>query len=204
MRRTIAIILTLCLAVLLPGCGTKGEGPAAAATSSGPSSAAEVDFTNTDFSGHWEVSQVFDSAGEAVSAERLAELGSFTLELLTDGTYFVYDASGAVLGQGRYTVQKDVMTLEADGVQTIYTITGQDTLSGATADGSVTLLTRQPEPAAAADEEEPGDDTAEGENVTTSPEGTEEEADIPEDDTDIPEDDSESVSPSAETTPAAA
>ena len=203
MRRTIAIILALCLAALLPGCGAKTEGPAASGISSGPSSTAEPDFTNTDFSGHWAVSQVFDSAGEAVSAERLTELGCFTLELLTDGTYFVYDTAGAVLGQGRYSVEKDVMTLEAGGVQTIYTVTDQDTLRGATADGSVTILIRQPEPTPAVDEEEPDDDTAEGEDVTTSPEETED-IDIPEDDIDIPEDDSAPASPSAETTPAAA
>jgi hypothetical protein len=185
MRRTIAIILALCLAALLPGCGTKSEGPVTSGASSNPSSVEKPDYTNTDFSGHWAVSQVFDSAGEAVSSDRLAELGGFTLELLMDGTYFVYDASGAVLGQGRYTVQKDVMTLEAGGVQTIYTVTDQDTLSGATSDGSVTILTRQPEPAPAVEEEEPVDDTAEGEDVTTSPEETEEDIDIPDDDSTV-------------------
>lgn len=198
MKKIIAIILALCVMALLPACGVRNDTPPAAGESPSASPATAVDFTGTDFSGHWAISQAFDSEGAEVSAAKLAELGGFTLELLPDGAYFVYDAAGAVLGQGSYTVEKDIMILEAKGVQTIYTAMDANTLRGATADGCVTVLTRQPEPAPTPDEQEP-DDTSEGEDETGEP--GDEEDDIPEEDApeeDAPEEDSASAAPSTE------
>lgn len=189
MRRIIAVISALCVVALLTACVDQSDTLPAAGESPSASPSAAVDFTGTDFSGHWAVSQAFDSEGAEVSADKLAELG-FTLELLPDGTYFVYDAKGVVLGLGSYKVEKDIMILEATDVQTIYTVTDANTMRGATADGCVTVLTRQPEPEPTPDEQEP-EDMTEGEDMTGETEDMEE-------DIDFQEEDSASASPSAE------
>ncbi|NLT98653.1 MAG: hypothetical protein GXW96_10985 [Christensenellaceae bacterium] len=194
MRRIIAVISALCAMALLAACGAQSNTrPAAGESPSAPPSA-EADYTGTDFSGHWAVSQAFDSEGAEVSADRLAELG-FMLELLPDGTYFVYDAKGEVLGPGSYKVEKDIMILEAKGVQTIYTVIDANTLRGATADGCVTILTRQPEPEPTPDEPEP-EDMSEGEDMTGEAEEEEEDIDIPEED--VSEENGSPASPSTE------
>ncbi|MGI5919923.1 MAG: hypothetical protein ACOX8N_09830 [Christensenellales bacterium] len=179
MRRIIAVILALCAMALLAACGAQSDTLPAAGESSSASPSAAADFSGIDFSGHWAVSQAFDSEGAEVSADKLTELG-FILELLPDGTYFVYDAEGEVLGPGSYKVEKDIMILEAKGVQTIYTVTDANTLRGATADGCVTVLTRQPEPEPTPDEEP--EDMYEGEDMTGETEEAEEDIDIPEED----------------------
>ena len=191
MRRIIAVVSALCAIALLAACGDQGEKPPAAESPSASPSAA-ADFTGTDFSGHWAVSQAFDSEGAEVSADKLAAL-NFTLELLPDGTYFVYDAEGKVLGPGSYKVEKDIIILEAKGVQTIYTIADANTLRGATADGCVTVLIRQPEQEP--EEQEP-EDMSEGEDTAGEMEETEEDTDIPEED--VSEEGSASASPETE------
>lgn len=203
MRKSIAIILMLCVTAAFAGCGQQTNGTVPQGQTAPSASATQADYTNTDFSGHWAVTAVYDQAGNAISSDKISELGSFTLELLTDGTYFVYDASGAVLGQGSYLVNKDVMTLSAGGVQTLYTVMDKDTLRGAAADGSVTVLVRQPEETPAVDEEEPGE-TGEDADVSETPEDVEEDIDIPDEETDIPEDGSTATAtpePDASTTP---
>lgn len=165
MRRIIAVILALCATtLLLPACGIQSDAPPVGNDPSA-SPATAADFTDTDFSGHWAISQVFDSQGAEVSADKLAKLEGFTLELLPDGTYFVYDEEGIVLGPGRYKVEKDNLILEAKDVQTIYTVADVNTLRGATVDGCITVLTRQPEPAPTSDEQGPD----EGEDETGEP-----------------------------------
>jgi|GEM_PF-3270456 len=194
MRKTIAIVLSLILAAAFSGCDQQKEGSTSQATTPAPSATTEPDFSDTDFSGHWAVSAVYDSAGDTVSESKMKSLGGFTLELLTDGTYFVYDESGAVLGQGSYTVNKNVMALSAGGVQTIYTVMDKDTLRGAATDGSVTVLTRQPEETPAIDDgDQPDDDTGDGTDVSGQPDDTDEDTDIPDD----------SAEPSASATPGA-
>jgi len=179
MRRIIAVISALCVMALLAACGAQSNTLPAAGESPSASPSEAADFTGTDFSGHWAVSQAFDSEGTEVSAAKLAVLG-FTLELLPDGTYFVYAAEGEVLGSGSYKVEKDSMILEAKGVQTIYTVIDANTLRGATEDGCVTVLTRQPEPEPTPDEQP--EDMFEGEDMTGETQEAEEDIDIPEED----------------------
>ncbi len=150
MKRTFLMILALCLLAALAGCkdDSAAESPAytPAPADATPSSTTAPDYTNTDFSGHWAVSEVYDSAGEQVTGDSFAALDTgFMLELLKDGVYFVYDAQGAVLGQGTYAVGGDLLTLTAGGAQTVYTITDENTFRATAADGSVTVMARQPE-----------------------------------------------------------
>lgn len=188
MKRVFLMILLLCLLAAMAGCkdGSPSESPTQTATPvPGASSAAEMDYAAADFSGHWAVSELYDTAGKQVTGSAFEALDTgFMLELLADGKYFVYDAEGAVLGQGTYAVSGDVLTLDAGGAQTVYDIADENTLRATAADGSVTIMARQAEEAPE-EAVEPDDETdVEDEDL---PEVTDEETDIPDEDAELAE-----------------
>lgn len=180
MKRAFLMILALCLLAALAGCGSKAPDNSPAQTtnpvsSDTPANSTAPDFGSADFSGHWAVSEVYDSAGEQVTGPAFDALDTgFMLELLTDGVYFVYDDAGAVLGQGTYAVNGDLLTLTAGSAQTVYTITDVDTLRATAPDSSVTVMSRQPEEAPEVTVPEDGEDTEDGDapesGETESPE----------------------------------
>lgn len=141
-------ILILCLAaalLALSACGGGGDtAPTATPTPSvTPSPTPAPDFSGTDFSGRWHVSEIIDSNGTALSDGEKEELGTaFTLELLSGGSYFVYDDDGKALGQGAYAVTQDRLTLKAGDNDTVYEIVDADTLRVTQPDGSVTVMKR--------------------------------------------------------------
>ncbi len=180
MKRAFLMILALCLLAAMAGCGdgAQTENPAQTATPApGTSSSSTPNYAAADFSGHWAVSEVYDTKGTQVTGSAFDALDTgFMLELLADGKYFVYDPEGTVLGQGTYAVSGDVLTLTAGSAQTVYTITDENTLRATAADGSVTVMARQPEEAPE-EVAEPDDETdIEDEDL---PEVTGEETDIP-------------------------
>lgn len=119
------------------------------------------DFSGVDFTGTWSVSQVKDSNGEAISTDKLKEIGAdFTIELTGDGMYIISDADGKEIGQGTYSVAQNALTLTASGGNTVYTIQDENTISSPAADGSITIMAR-----CCVDTTED-----EGEQATTSPE----------------------------------
>ena len=179
MKRTFVIILALTLLFALAGCSneTGTEGPDETAATSAPTSmsTSAPDYSDTDFSGHWGVSEVYDAAGDSVTGSALAALQpDFTLELVEGGAYFIYDSTDAVLGQGTYTVETDVMTLTAGDAQTVYAIADENTLRCTADDGSVTVMTRLPEEDIEEDAEDDGDvcedDPAQGDDANVSDE----------------------------------
>ena len=151
MKRCCAILLVLVVltATLLAAC-TKDGAPEPTPTqtpgmSSTPTSVPTTppDFEDIDFSGTWIVSKVLDSSGVAVSPEQISTLGAdFTLELSQSGAYFLYDAQGALLGQGEYRVAQAELILSAGEMQTIYAIQDANTLRCTADDGSVTVMKR--------------------------------------------------------------
>lgn len=149
-------ILILLLAVplfALSACGS-GNTPAATPTpAETPAPTPTPDFSGTDFSGRWQVAEIIDSNGAAVDEAKKQELDAgFTLELLPDGTYFVYDESGMALGQGEYGVTLNEMVLRAEDEQTAYEIVDSDTLRITQPDASVTVMRRVAETCADTDE----------------------------------------------------
>jgi hypothetical protein len=101
------------------------------------------EYAIADVAGTWCVGSILNSAGEPLSDSKIEELGAgFSLELLEDGNYFVYDADSAVMGQGTYTVDKNLLTLSAADTETVYTIDDENTLSVTSQDDSVTVMVR--------------------------------------------------------------
>ncbi len=173
MRRSCAILLVLVmLTALLASCtdgGTPAGGTPGATATPQPT---PISYTGADFSGKWAVSALYDSSGKALSADEIAQAGAnFSLELLEDGLYFVYDAQGAPIGQGTYSVSQQELTFSASGAQTVYAIESIDTLRCEAEDGSVTVMARVAEPEEELMEPEGGDtaetDTAETDTAET-------------------------------------
>jgi len=170
MRKYIVLILFLMIfAYLSAACG-QNEVPAQSAATPSPTGTPAPtptpDYTNTDFSGTWYVSGVFASNGTTLNSREMQALGAdFTMEILADGIYYIYDAEGAAIGKGDYLVSHKRLTCFADGQKTVYEIQDADTLICTAADNSVTVMSRRPpEP-----EEETGDrETHSGEETETS------------------------------------
>ncbi len=180
MKRCFVLLLTA-LVLLLGACGNSNEAPPSGETESVPSenpsptATPTPDFAGTDFSGRWHVFEIIDSNGLPVSDAEKQNMGAgFILELLANGTYFVYGADGKVLGQGAYSVALNQLTLTAQGSQTVYEITDADTLRITQPDTSATVMKRE-----AKESTEEGD-VIEGETSGETPEGDviEEEADF--------------------------
>ncbi len=176
------IILVAALVLVLSACSGAGEvletlptdSPAIAEATpeQTPTPTTPPDYAGIDFSGSWYVDQLIDSNGDTVSQGEMQGLGSdFTLELLPEGTYFVYNAKDAVLGQGIYTVAQNLLTLTAGESQTVYEIQDENTLQSKQADNSVTVMKRvmadpaEDDPDSDTPEETTGEDTANGETA---------------------------------------
>ncbi len=201
MKKAIAMILALCVLAALSGCGQNTPEPEQP-TEPGAIATPEPVYTAADFAGHWTVSEVYDVKGQPVTGSELTALGSFTLELLADGTYFVYDAAETALGQGSYALSGKVLTLSAGSLETSYEVTDINTLRCKSEDGSVTVLTRLPEEPEENMEEDIIDDEVPDDGITEGgEEGTEEPLpeDTIEEETDLPEDEGVPVETEAET-----
>ena len=157
-----SFIIFLCTAFLmaaLAGCAPavpKESAPAStpAVTKTAPPAPSQPpapDFSGTSFTGNWIVSKVTASDGTPASENEIKQIGAdFTLEILKDGIYFVYNAKGKVLGQGKYVVEKDAMTMTAGDKTTVYKILDGNTMQSAAVDGSITTMSKnkaQPEDA---------------------------------------------------------
>jgi len=177
MNRSRAILLVLVvLTALLAACTDSGVPESSGTPQSTPVSTpvpTVPDYSGVDFSGIWTVYALYDSAGAPVSEDKLAEAGAdFSLELLSGGTYFLYDADGKPLGQGTYSVERDEMTLTAGGQQTLYVIEDADTLRCTAQDGSATVMKRCQDVCETEGEgETPPENTDAETTETTSPEG---------------------------------
>ena len=142
------LIVLIALLLICSACSDTGvpENTSSAGTATPVPTATPEDFSGTDFSGIWSVSQIIDSEGNAVDDTEMQALGAdFTLELLAGETYFVYDASGSPLGQGTYAISLNLLTLTAGNVQTVYEIEDSDTLRCPSDDGSITVMKRSKE-----------------------------------------------------------
>ena len=101
------------------------------------------EYAIADVTGTWCVGTILDSEGTPLSETKMQQMGAgFSLELLEDGNYFVYDADGVVMGQGTYAVDKNELILSAAEAETRYVIDDENTLSITSADDSVTMMTR--------------------------------------------------------------
>lgn len=137
----------------------QSEAPTATATPT-------PDFSGTDFSGSWHVSEIIDSNGMAVTDAEKQNLGAgFILELLPDGTYFVYNQDGKVLGQGTYSVALNQLILTANSAETAYEIVDADTLRIIQPDTSITIMKREVIEAAEGEDQIPEDDTGDTDNA---------------------------------------
>lgn len=150
MKRCCVILLVLVvLTALLAACtnedtpvATPAQTPGGSATST-PVPTTPPDFSVADFTGTWAVSKLIDSNGEPMNQEQISQYGAdFTLELSNNGVYFLYDAQGALMGQGQFSVAQGELTLTAGGQQTVYAIQDTYTLRCTAADGSVTVMAR--------------------------------------------------------------
>jgi len=139
-------LLLLVFSFLLSACVSGGDTSAPPPETPAPTQTpapTPVDFSGTDFSGRWRVSDVIDSNGTPAGDAMKRELGAgFTLELLSGGTYFVYDEDGQALGQGTYAVAQNELRLTAGDAGTVYEIVDADTLRATSSDGSVTVMKR--------------------------------------------------------------
>ena len=125
------------------------------------------DYANVDFTGEWSVSMVRDSAGTELSESEIQSLGAgFVLELSDGGVYFIYDANGAVLGQGQYSVIENIMTLSTSTEEMRYVVQDADTFYSTSPDDSVTFMTR------CVDDTDEEGVTEEGVSATDTPEET--------------------------------
>lgn len=169
MKKALLMILALMVLTVTAACSDKSLSQDATQTTAPESAQTPAptpvpDYSGTDFSGDWVVAEVLDSSGAPVTSDVLASLNAdFMLELLADGVYFVYDAAGAVLGQGSYLVEKNLLTLTAGEVQTVYTIVDAGTLHCIAGDASITVMTRLPEEAPEQEDQETDEDREEGE-----------------------------------------
>lgn len=146
MKRILLVLLIMIL-LIFGACG-KNDVPVEAmiatpdATPTGtPAPTPAPDFSGTDFSGTWYVAEIIDSVGQKIDENEIQSLGGdFTLEMLNDGVYFVYDEKGAVLGQGEYSIMQNQLTLTAADAETFYEIQDEDTLCCTSSDGSITVM----------------------------------------------------------------
>lgn len=144
------VVMFLMALVLFSSACTNGNGKAAMPSSSPGQSEAPTatetptpDFSGTDFSGSWHVSEIIDSNGLPINEAEMQSLGAgFTLELLPNGTYFVYNSDGKALGQGTYSVSLDKLLLAANGIESAYEIIDADTLRIIQPDTSITIMKR--------------------------------------------------------------
>ncbi len=165
----------------------------AAAPEITPSPTPVPDFSQTDFSGKWQVKELVDSNGETVSQDILQSMEtSFTLELLSGDEYFVYDENGGLLGQGTYSVTLNLLTLTAADEETVYEIQNEDTICCTLSDRCVTVMEKSDEESLDADDancedtdensedtDENNEDTDEGsEDTDEGSEDTDEESEI--------------------------
>ena len=202
MKRSFVLFLTV-LVLLLSACGNGNQAPppveseAAPSEPPSPTATPTPDFAGTDFSGRWYVSEIIDSNGLPVSDAEKQILGAgFILELLANGTYFVYGTDGKVWGQGTYSVAMNQLTLTAQSLSTVYEIADADTLRITEPDTSITVMKRE------AKELPDEGDVIEGEETTgETPEG----GDVIEGEPDIPDEAAPpDATPSAETSPSPA
>lgn len=109
-----------------------------------PSPTPPPDFSHIDFTGIWKVTSVIKPDGDILSELEFVKLDTdFYLELIKDGVYFLYGQDGGLIGQGEYSVSYNILTLSANGVQTLYTVIDENTLNCLSADDSITIMTRQ-------------------------------------------------------------
>ena len=180
MKKLVVMIL-LALVLISSACANgDGETVTPSATveqSEAPTATATPtpDFSGTDFSGNWHVSEIIDSNGMTVADAEKQNLGAgFILELLPDGTYFVYNQDGKVLGQGTYSVALNQLILTANSAETAYEIVDADTLRIIQPDTSITIMKREVIETAEGEDQIPEDDTgnAEGDSGDEPTEGT--------------------------------
>ncbi len=151
MKYLFSIILIL-FTVIFAACGLPEENkteqtippvPSPEQTISTPSPTPPPDFSNTDFTGRWNVTGVIAPDGNPLNESEFSQLDTdFYVEILKDGVYLVYDIDGQVLGQGKYSVSTNILTLSAGGMETVYVILDENTLHCLSADDSVTVMTR--------------------------------------------------------------
>lgn len=161
------VVMILLALVLISSACANGDGEtvtpsAMAGQSEAPTATATPtpDFSGTDFSGNWHVSEIIDSNGMTVTDAEKQNLGAgFILELLPDGTYFVYNQDGKVLGQGTYSVALNQLILTANSAETDYEIVDADTLRIIQPDTSITIMKREVIEAAEGEDQIPEDET---------------------------------------------
>ena len=144
MKRHLLILSLIVLIAILAACqdSIKADSQTASAMNAPTETPAPV-YSETDFLGQWYVSAILDAKGNPLKDSDLQQIDSdFTLELLEDGVYFVYDAEGSVLGQGKFSVADNTLTCSAGGKTTIYLI-AENTLTCVSEDGSTTVMSRR-------------------------------------------------------------
>ncbi len=142
------LCLLLLVGLLLTGCSDDKEAaqPTQSAPVISPTQAPTPvpDFSQTDFTGIWYVSGIITADGNSLSENEVSLLDAgFTLELLPEGVYFVYQSNGNVLGQGQYSVSENLLICSADGRETVYVIQDKDTLLSKAPDDTTTIMTRR-------------------------------------------------------------
>jgi len=199
--KKIVVLFLAALALMFSACGNGEKGtpsPTAELQQSdvpSPTATPVSDFAGTDFAGRWYVYELIDSNGMPVTEAEKQNLGAgFTLELLPNGTYFVYDQNVKVLGQGAYSVLLNQLVLTANDAEIAYEIVDADTMRMTQPDTSITVMKREADDTAEGDEIISGEETAD--EVT---EGNEEDdlLEEPADSSTIPEPDESVQSPSA-------
>ncbi len=141
MRRFCALLLVMAMATALFAACVNNE-PKESDPSASPTPVTS-DYSETDFTGEWRVSQVLDSLGAPVSGDKLKDIGAdYTIEILAGGMYIICGAEGKEIGQGEYSLEQDKLIFKAAGGETIYTIRDENTIQSTAADGSVTVMTR--------------------------------------------------------------
>lgn len=196
------MLLLTVLVLLFSACGNGNQAPpgeteTVPGDNPSPTATPTPDFAGTDFSGRWHVSEIIDSNGLPVSDAEKQNMGAgFILELIANGSYFVYGDDGKLMGQGTFSIALNQLTLAAQGSQTVYEIIDADTLRITQPDTSITTMKREPkEPAEEGDVVE--GDTPES-NTPEGGETIEEESDFQ--DEPVPPD----TTPSGEASPPAA
>lgn len=146
--RAILLVLVMMLTALLAACTKNAPPPEQTSGTAVPAqpTPTPISYLAADFKGKWAVSALYDSTGEALTTDEIAQAGAdFTLELLDSGCYFLYDAQGVPIGQGNFSVTQMGLTFSANGAQTVYAIEDANTLRCEAEDGSVTVMTRLPD-----------------------------------------------------------
>ena len=186
-RHFIIMLIIALLAAALAACaaGDTNNSKTTPEESATDTTTPPPDYSDVDFSGNWRVSGIIATDGTPLSSAEMSEMTpGFTLELLSDGKYFVYDADGATLGQGQYSVSANKLTCTAEDEETVYEIIDSNTLKCTADDKSATVMSR------VADEEVEDEyipDDAENPE-DESPDDADDTEEAPEDDTDTQED----------------